>query len=355
MARTPRRPLTSRSAEGAGGGSVIRGAATSRRRGPAARGVEGEPAIPNDLVDVEAPPQGGAAVDARAYTVPSETAGEPAIPSDLVDVEAPPQGGSAVDTAAYARPGRGGTPRRPRGAARSQIDAQAPPPPSHAAGGPASEPMAADPLDGEAGGAPPPAGPELGGGDAGEARSDLSPDDLLGHAAVAALRLAADRPWTEVTLRDVAREAQVPFAALYARAPGRRALLLALSARLDREALDRSADDSAPAPRDRLFEAFMSRLEVMAPHRDALLAVGRAEGVALAPALPRTARALAEGAGVDTSGARGALRVAALTGAWARTLQVWGDDEGALNRTMAEIDKLLTRADKRLSRVGAGF
>jgi hypothetical protein len=58
---------------------------------------------------------------------------------------------------------------------------------------------------------------------------------------------------------------------------------------------------------------------------------------------------------VDTSGPRGALRLTALTGAWARTLQVWRDDEGALNRTMAEIDKLLTRADKRLARVGAGF
>ena len=155
--------------------------------------------------------------------------------------------------------------------------------------------------------------------------------------------------------RDVAREAGVSFAALYARAPGRRALLLALSARLDRQALEQAEGEDAPSPRDRLFEAFMSRLEVMAPHRDALLAVGRSEGVALAPALPRTARALAEGAGVDTSGARGALRVAALTGAWARTLQVWRDDEGALNRTMAEIDKLLTQADRRLARVGAGF
>ena len=331
------------------GATPVRGSSGSRRRGPVAREVQGEPVLPEDLVDVEAPSEGGAEVNTPAYAAPPESAGEPAIASDLVDVEAPPSGGARVDTAAYARPDRRGSARKPRGAeAPSMIDAQAPPPPPpEPARGTAD---GDDPLGGEAGGAPPRAGPELGGGE-----PVLRPGDLLERAALAALRLAADRPWPEVTLRDVAREAGVPFAALYARAPGRRALLLALSARLDRQALERTEGENAPAPRDRLFEGFMSRLEVMAPHRDALLAVGRSEGVALAPALPRTVRALAEGAGVDTSGARGALRLAALTGAWARTLQVWRDDEGALNRTMAEIDKLLTRADQRLSRVGAGF
>ena len=328
---------------------------SSPRRRPAARGAPGKPAIADDLIDVEAPPQGGSAVDTAAYAVPPEAAGAPAIASDLVDVEAPPLGGEAVDTAAYARGADGGRSRgRPRGgsAAASLIEAQAPPPPSPipTPPEPGSGGADADPLAGEAGGAPPPAGPELGGGP-----PAMDEGDLLERASLAALRLAADRPWPEVTLREVAREAGVPFAALYARAAGRRALLLALSVRLDRQALERMEGEDAPSPRDRLFEAFMSRLEVMAPHRDALLAVGRSEGVGLAPALPRTARALAEGAGVDTSGARGALRVAALTGAWARTLQVWRDDEGALNRTMAEIDKLLTQADRRLARVGAGF
>ena len=363
MARSTRRPPSGPRSSEAGGGARIRGAPGQRRRGAASSGAQGEPAILEDLIDVEAPPAGGPAVDTAAYAGSPETTGSAAIDSDLVDVEAPPVGGAAVDTAAYARPGR----RKPGDARRSRIDAEAPPPPPEAGAtgdAPGADPLGADPLDGEAGGAPPPAGPEMGGGDPAApiaegpvlAAADPQDDgDLLERAASATLRLAADRPWPEVTLREVAREAGVPFAALYARAPGRRALLLALSARLDRQALERTEGEDAPAARDRLFEAFMSRLEVMAPHRDALLAVGRAEGVALAPALPRTARALAEGSGVDTSGPRGALRLAALTAAWARTLQVWRDDEGALNRTMAEIDKLLTRADGRLTRVGAGF
>ena len=182
-----------------------------------------------------------------------------------------------------------------------------------------------------------------------------SADALLDRAADAALALAADRPWTEINLRDVAQHAGVPFAALYARAPGKTALLDRLSKRLDAQALDAVEGDVSALAHDRLFEAFMARLETMQPHRDALIAIARTEGVALAPRLPRTARALAEAAGVDTAGPRGALRLTALTAVWARTLQVWRDDEGALNRTMAEIDRRLKEADGRLARVKAGW
>jgi hypothetical protein len=44
-----------------------------------------------------------------------------------------------------------------------------------------------------------------------------------------------------------------------------------------------------------------------------------------------------------------------MTAVWARVLQVWRDDEGALNRTMAEIDARLRQMRERLGRVGAGF
>jgi len=182
--------------------------------------------------------------------------------------------------------------------------------------------------------------------------------DLLDRAAEAALRLAADRPWRDVSLRDIAVEAGVGFAELYARAPGKTALVHRMSARFDRLALGQAeADTAADAEvHDRLFEAVMARLDAMAPHRDALIAIARSDrGLSVAPRLPLTARALLEAAGIDTGGPRGALRTAAMTAVWARVLQVWRDDEGALNRTMAEIDKRLRQMRERLKRVGAGY
>jgi AcrR family transcriptional regulator len=181
--------------------------------------------------------------------------------------------------------------------------------------------------------------------------------DPLDRAADAALTLAADQPWRDITLRDIAREAGVSFAELYAKAPGKGALMDRLSKRFDQAAL-KAADDPSTELLDRLFEAVMARVEAMEPHRFALIAIAREEG----PFSPRwgrrfaaTARALLEAAGIDTSGRRGAARVLAMTAVWARTLQVWRDDEGALNRTMAEIDKRLKLMRKRLGQVGAGF
>ncbi len=179
---------------------------------------------------------------------------------------------------------------------------------------------------------------------------------LVDRAAESALALAADRRWDQISLRDIALAAGAPLADLYAEAPGKVALLDHLSRTLDRKALASAEADSSAETIDRLFEAVMARLEAMEPHRTALIAIAKSEGmVALAPRLPRTAKALLEAAGIDTGGVRGALRLAAMTGVWTRVLQVWRDDEGALNRTMAEIDTQLKEINQRLGRLGAGF
>jgi len=44
-----------------------------------------------------------------------------------------------------------------------------------------------------------------------------------------------------------------------------------------------------------------------------------------------------------------------MTAVWGRIVQVWRADEGALNRTMAEIDKRLKQLRARLSALGQGF
>lgn len=175
-------------------------------------------------------------------------------------------------------------------------------------------------------------------------------EDILDRAAAAALALAADRPWTQVSLRDIALKAEIPFAELYARADGKGAVLNHLAARFDRAALATvSADDAST--HDRLFDAAMARIEAMEPHRAALIAISRSESVVVsALRFPRTARAILEAAGLDATPAR----LAAMSAVWGRALQVWRDDEGALNRTMAELDKRLKQMAQGLEKVGAG-
>jgi len=176
-------------------------------------------------------------------------------------------------------------------------------------------------------------------------------EDILDRAADTLLALAAERPWRDISLRAIAEAAALPFTDLYGRANGKGALLAHLSARFDRAALATAATASDDV-HDRLFDAVMARIEAMEPHRAALTAIARDAGpLALLAHFPPTARAILEAAGVEAT----PPRLAAMTALWARAAQVWRDDEGALNRTMAEIDKRLKQMRGRLGRIGAGF
>jgi hypothetical protein len=58
-------------------------------------------------------------------------------------------------------------------------------------------------------------------------------------------------------------------------------------------------------------------------------------------------RFMLEAAGIEAQGAAGAVKLQGLTLAWGRVLQVWlDDDEPGLSRTMAELDRVLTRGER---------
>lgn len=172
----------------------------------------------------------------------------------------------------------------------------------------------------------------------------------------AMLDLASERPWREVSLRDIAAKAGVPLADLFARATGKPELLAQLSCAFDVASLGIEPTQDAD-PHDSLFDAIMARVEAMEPHRAALTVIARESvgaswnGLVFASHFPRTARAILLGAGLDAT----PPRVVAMTAVWARIARVWRDDEGALNRTMAEIDKQLKIMRTRLSRIRSGF
>ena len=178
----------------------------------------------------------------------------------------------------------------------------------------------------------------------------MSETDVVERAAGALLDLAAERPWREITLRDVAAHAGLDLADLYERVASKTLLLARISRDLDRAALRTAATQSEDV-HDRLFDAVMARVEAMEPRRLALTKIARDAAPHVALHFPATARALLEAAGLEAT----APRLAAMTLTWARIAQVWRDDEGALNRTMSEIDKRLRQMRANLGRVRAGF
>ena len=62
-----------------------------------------------------------------------------------------------------------------------------------------------------------------------------------------------------------------------------------------------------------------------------------------------------EGAGIDSSGLAGAVRVRGLALIWLATFRVWlDDDEAGLAKTMAELDRRLRQAERVIESVRRG-
>jgi AcrR family transcriptional regulator len=171
---------------------------------------------------------------------------------------------------------------------------------------------------------------------------------LLDSVADAAVSLAAERPWDEVALRDIAAAAELPMAALYGVVASKDDVLDAVAARLDREAADDLEIDRDAPVRERLFDAAMARFDAMEARRAGLVSILKAEAAkpaAAARALPRglrTARWLMELAGVDSSGPMGLARAGGVVLILGRTTQAWLEEEaGGLAKTMAALDRAL--------------
>ena len=170
----------------------------------------------------------------------------------------------------------------------------------------------------------------------------------------AAFALAAARGWRHVALADIAAEAGLSLADLYAAFPDKRAILSFFGARIDAKVLAGTGEDMAgESRRDRLFDLLMRRLDALAPHRAgvrALLADARRDPLFALAGAPRLLRSMAwtlEAAGIPTAGIGGVLRAKLLAGLYLSILRVWVDDDTPdMATTMAALDGRLRQTER---------
>jgi AcrR family transcriptional regulator len=173
-----------------------------------------------------------------------------------------------------------------------------------------------------------------------------------GRILDAALTCAAAKSWADVSLRDIATAAEIPFGELRAEFNDKSDLLAALLRATDEAVLRRlPARSEGFEPRDQLFDVIMTRFDVLAPYKGALRSIDAAGAASarLAPAYLASQHWMLEAAGIPTDGARGALRVAGLAMLYASVFRVWlHDDDPGLARTMAALDRRLRRGERGL-------
>ncbi len=173
-----------------------------------------------------------------------------------------------------------------------------------------------------------------------------------GRILDAALALAAERPWAEVTVADIADRAGIPLVDLKAEFDGKTAMLSAFSALVDDEMLRRAPRRTPEqSTRDALFEVIMSRFDTLAPYRVALKSIvgsGIADPSHLR-AVMNSQHWILAAAGVQNDGAAGLARAAGLATIYASVFRTWLDDEDpGLSRTMAALDRRLRRGETTL-------
>lgn len=181
-----------------------------------------------------------------------------------------------------------------------------------------------------------------------------APRSVRDRVVEAALKLAGDTAWRNISLGDIARAARVSLAALHENFSSKTAIVAAVMAQTDAAVLSGidSAAESEPA-RDRLLDAIMRRLDALQPHKPAIRSILRdlpadpASLICLAPGFFNAMAWTLEAAGIGSAGPAGRLRVKGLGLIYVGALRVWArDDTEDHARTLSYLDRRLRQAEQ---------
>lgn len=194
--------------------------------------------------------------------------------------------------------------------------------------------------------------------DAGAAASEPRPSSKREAVIEALMRLASDRPWSDIELTDIAREGGVTLSELRDLFPSKGAILDGFTRMIDRAVIDGTNADLAEEPaRERVFDVIMRRLDAMAPHKRALQRISAAlrGDLGSMAALNRSAvnsmRYMLAVAGVPTEGPLGFVQLQGMVISVTAVMDTWFDDDDPTQaKTMARLDRELGRGEKILER-----
>jgi len=166
--------------------------------------------------------------------------------------------------------------------------------------------------------------------------------------------LLAEHSFDAIGLAEVAGRAGLKLSQLRAEFGSTLAIFAAHIKDIDRAVLAGGDADMTEEPaRERLFDVLMRRLEAMAPYKESVRSMLHSVrrdpplGLALNAMAVRSQRWMLEAAGINASGPKGALRAQGAALMFARVLGVWlHDDDPALDRTMAALDRGLASAER---------
>ena len=168
------------------------------------------------------------------------------------------------------------------------------------------------------------------------------------------LTLLAEKPIERIGFAEIAEASGASLAQLRSEFPSTLAILAAHIKSVDRAVLSEDFGDVEEEPaRERLFDVLMRRIEILAPHREAVRSLMRSArrnpplALALNGLAVRSQQWMLTAAGIGASGPRGMIRAQGLATLFGGVLRTWiHDDDPGLARTMAALDRALARGQR---------
>lgn len=183
----------------------------------------------------------------------------------------------------------------------------------------------------------------------------LSPEET--NALVDSLLAALlTRSFNDISLRDIAADADLPLAKVLMQVSSKMELLEAYAKRVDAQVLAEDDLDMAEEPvRERLFDVLMRRYDALLPNKLSLVQLDRdarrdpALGLVLVRIVSTSMKRMAVSAHVETEGLKGAVVLAGMMQVHGRVMRVWlAEEDAGQALTMAELDKALKQAEDRV-------
>ncbi|MDD5585717.1 MAG: hypothetical protein PHY92_02020 [Alphaproteobacteria bacterium] len=179
------------------------------------------------------------------------------------------------------------------------------------------------------------------------------------RVALAALKLAAKKPWAEITPEQIAKAAKAPVPILKKRFPETASVLPVIVSLIDAETKKNTgAVDRKATAHDRLFEVMMARFDALQTHRSGITSIAGAcrqkpdLALKLLQAQSSSVQSMISLAHLKKDGAIGLIQSAGVMAIYHLALRRWmSDDTHDLAKTMSFLDRMLRNGEKVMKRL----
>ena len=176
----------------------------------------------------------------------------------------------------------------------------------------------------------------------------------------ATLKLAKFNSWKNISMKIISEEAKIPLSEIIKILPTKTAILIEFNRLVDKRLSENNHNNEESVnSRDLLFELLMERFDILNENKEALVNIMKSiakespvTGIIGIISSLQSINRIMEICAIPNRGLLGKFRLKAVFAIYLKAMYCWlEDDTPGLSKTMADLDKSLTRLEVLLSRL----